>query len=145
MSIFVFLMIRRPPRSTRTDTLFPYTTLFRSPLSRDAVLIHAGAPADAGARSIQPYRSQLWVGTLPLRGFARLSAARPGSDPGEQARHRAVAFHQFPLSDVLGIGLEVLFLGFDAPVINPADPLKTPRVAPRPDTASGREDGHSPA
>src|SRR3546814_3558505 len=27
-------MIRRPPRSTRTDTLFPYTTLFRSQLSR---------------------------------------------------------------------------------------------------------------
>src|SRR3546814_12783527 len=26
-------MIRRPPRSTRTDTLFPYTTLFRSPTS----------------------------------------------------------------------------------------------------------------
>src|SRR3546814_14968861 len=30
--IFFFLMIRRPPRSTRTDTLFPYTTLFRSGL-----------------------------------------------------------------------------------------------------------------
>src|SRR3546814_9026221 len=29
--LFFFLMIRRPPRSTRTDTLFPYTTLFRSP------------------------------------------------------------------------------------------------------------------
>src|SRR3546814_13750542 len=29
-SLFFFLMIRRPPRSTRTDTLFPYTTLFRS-------------------------------------------------------------------------------------------------------------------
>src|SRR3546814_16367383 len=27
---FVLLMLRRPPRSTRTDTLFPYTTLFRS-------------------------------------------------------------------------------------------------------------------
>src|SRR3546814_21096764 len=27
---FVLLMVRRPPRSTRTDTLFPYTTLFRS-------------------------------------------------------------------------------------------------------------------
>src|SRR3546814_1599395 len=27
---YFFLMIRRPPRSTRTDTLFPYTTLFRS-------------------------------------------------------------------------------------------------------------------
>src|SRR3546814_13701482 len=29
-TLFFFLMIRRPPRSTRTDTLFPYTTLFRS-------------------------------------------------------------------------------------------------------------------
>src|SRR3546814_2923203 len=33
-------MIRRPPRSTRTDTLFPYTTLFRSPLWRDRILAH---------------------------------------------------------------------------------------------------------
>src|SRR3546814_6268775 len=30
-------MIRRPPRSTRTDTLFPYTTLFRSPTQADRV------------------------------------------------------------------------------------------------------------
>src|SRR3546814_5577578 len=30
VTFFFFLMIRRPPRSTRTDTLFPYTTLFRS-------------------------------------------------------------------------------------------------------------------
>src|SRR3546814_2200052 len=30
ISLLFFLMIRRPPRSTRTDTLFPYTTLFRS-------------------------------------------------------------------------------------------------------------------
>src|SRR3546814_2594908 len=30
ITVFFFLMIRRPPRSTRTDTLFPYTTLFRS-------------------------------------------------------------------------------------------------------------------
>src|SRR3546814_11341834 len=36
--VFVcFLMIRRPPRSTRTDTLFPYTTLFRSPDARHRV------------------------------------------------------------------------------------------------------------
>src|SRR3546814_14265403 len=28
--VFLFSMIRRPPRSTRTDTLFPYTALFRS-------------------------------------------------------------------------------------------------------------------
>src|SRR3546814_19410390 len=31
---FLFLLIRRPPRATRTDTLFPYTTLFRSGLRR---------------------------------------------------------------------------------------------------------------
>src|SRR3546814_17461985 len=30
VDLFFFLMIRRPPRSTLTDTLFPYTTLFRS-------------------------------------------------------------------------------------------------------------------
>src|SRR3546814_14673760 len=30
MMFFFFLRIRRPPRATRTDTLFPYTTLFRS-------------------------------------------------------------------------------------------------------------------
>src|SRR3546814_1712522 len=34
---FLFLMIPRPPRSTRTDTLFPYTTLFRSPGSTQLV------------------------------------------------------------------------------------------------------------
>src|SRR3546814_3777977 len=34
MTLF-FLMIRRPPRSTRTDTLFPYTTLFRSLIGRN--------------------------------------------------------------------------------------------------------------
>src|SRR3546814_7871569 len=50
LSSFFFLMIRRPPRSTRTDTLFPYTTLFRSLAvvaitdrqPRDA-LVHPGA------------------------------------------------------------------------------------------------------
>src|SRR3546814_651452 len=36
LSFFFFLMIRRPPRSTRTDTLFPYTTLFRSILGKAA-------------------------------------------------------------------------------------------------------------
>src|SRR3546814_2479542 len=40
-------MIRRPPRSTRTDTLFPYTTLFRS-LSEADARRGRGAAADAG-------------------------------------------------------------------------------------------------
>src|SRR3546814_1344328 len=38
-------MIRRPPRSTRTDTLFPYTTLFRSVLSDDGVSAVGAPPA----------------------------------------------------------------------------------------------------
>src|SRR3546814_10162460 len=37
VTVVFFLMIRRPPRSTRTDTLFPYTTLFRSPLRRAGI------------------------------------------------------------------------------------------------------------
>src|SRR3546814_9037453 len=45
LSWFFFLMIRRPPRSTRTDTLFPYTTLFRSAA---ACLQAAGGVIDAG-------------------------------------------------------------------------------------------------
>src|SRR3546814_13492583 len=36
---FFFLMIRRPPRSTRTDTLFPYTTLFRSQVGIEVVAV----------------------------------------------------------------------------------------------------------
>src|SRR3546814_12770772 len=40
--LFFFLMIRRPPRSTRTDTLFPYTTLFRSHSSAREVFEAAG-------------------------------------------------------------------------------------------------------
>src|SRR3546814_8900769 len=56
--VLCFLMIRRPPRSTRTDTLFPYTTLFRSALARggkmgdadgNGVLTRAEAQAHADA------------------------------------------------------------------------------------------------
>src|SRR3546814_17442332 len=43
---FFFLMIPRPPRSTRTDTLFPYTTLFRSMSASKPVLVMAGLGAD---------------------------------------------------------------------------------------------------
>src|SRR3546814_1094131 len=38
--VFFFLMIRRPPRSTRTDTLFPYTTLFRSQMTFERAQLH---------------------------------------------------------------------------------------------------------
>src|SRR3546814_3724741 len=42
--MFFFLMIRRPPRSTRTDTLFPYTTLFRSPSVSVPISVASASP-----------------------------------------------------------------------------------------------------
>src|SRR3546814_5094430 len=47
-------MIRRPPRSTRTDTLFPYTTLFRSDRrrGRGALALHAERAAGEGGEHV---------------------------------------------------------------------------------------------
>src|SRR3546814_7429890 len=59
---FFFLMIRRPPRSTRTDTLFPDTTLFRSPdrLQREApgipTTMHSNVPCRSCGGVIPPAR-----------------------------------------------------------------------------------------
>src|SRR3546814_8356805 len=57
-SYFFFLMIRRPPRSTRTDTLFPYTTLFRSPRMkkrrRPATMSGGSGPGTARKRCAFP-------------------------------------------------------------------------------------------
>src|SRR3546814_15511713 len=50
-------MIRRPPRSTRTDTLFPYTTLFRS---------------ESRPRAITVDRDPIWLAALPRRCARRL-------------------------------------------------------------------------
>src|SRR3546814_9390521 len=56
--MFFFLMIRRPPRSTRTDTLFPYTTLFRSwrPVRAfdDSAQVFIEFPAGIGQGEIPP-------------------------------------------------------------------------------------------
>src|SRR3546814_5971692 len=54
VSFIFFLMIRRPPRSTRTDTLFPYTTLFRSSHPGDAP--EDGASAPRIHRNVHPRR-----------------------------------------------------------------------------------------
>src|SRR3546814_2782002 len=76
-------MIRRPPRSTRTDTLFPYTTLFRSQIADHAGLRDQGfdqrrrfaaglAPDDAVA-ALQV------SGQIDLTGFNDLHCTRPAS------------------------------------------------------------------
>src|SRR3546814_2325863 len=67
---FFFLMIRRPPRSTRTDTLFPYTTLFRSePFSGDcskARIAVASARASPFTKYSQArlFRATKWPGSV---------------------------------------------------------------------------------
>src|SRR3546814_5032474 len=58
MFVFVFfLMIRRPPRSTRTDTLFPYTTLFLS-AALNMVITETGA-ATAAAKALPVLKGKL--------------------------------------------------------------------------------------
>src|SRR3546814_3930743 len=52
-------MIRRPPRSTRTDTLFPYTTLFRS---GDTATATIGAHPNIDVRVFNPWRQRTLVG-----------------------------------------------------------------------------------
>src|SRR3546814_10954340 len=71
---FFFLMIRRPPRSTRTDTLFPYTTLFRSRLRISALLVQILAlfpRADMG-QIVEP------TGTYRSYSSSEVCIAEPG-------------------------------------------------------------------
>src|SRR3546814_17461532 len=97
--LFLCLMIRRPPRSTRTDTLFPYTTLCRSvrrgPLALEHLAQQAAAFGIVAAEIID-------IRPVPERGFGRslIAAAeiadRPDAEraemvriPVRQQRHRA--------------------------------------------------------
>src|SRR3546814_2279691 len=78
---FFFLMIRRPPRSTRTDTLFPYTTLFRS---RAAVRAPRDRRDGRRRRSAAPHRHR-----APRRRPARQRPAH-GLSVGRAARRPRV-------------------------------------------------------
>src|SRR3546814_18402086 len=77
-------MIRRPPRSTRTDTLFPYTTLFRSPSAgKIAVdrfmimpyprLLVARDLQDAGAAGLHPVLDELEIVAVLMQDRADIS------------------------------------------------------------------------
>src|SRR3546814_7377558 len=74
-------MIRRPPRSTRTDTLFPYTTLFRSPGSRRALRTHTTAthatnsPTEARLTSLVFVQVRSEEHTSELQSLMRISYA----------------------------------------------------------------------
>src|SRR3546814_7888352 len=88
-------MIRRPPRSTRTDILFPYTTLFRS-LLLPPQRRQGGGPGQKLAASAAPTNGNSWgllppVAQEPRHRHARLQRRELGSDVDEAAHHRDLA------------------------------------------------------
>src|SRR3546814_2090079 len=83
-------MIRRPPRSTRTDTLFPYTTLFRSPFPARPALRRPDGPRRGAAGGDRPARSR----SAHRRAGRRMAAParrrrRTGADGGGGRRRDA--------------------------------------------------------
>src|SRR3546814_11019055 len=86
--LFFFLMIRRPPRSTRTDTLFPYTTLFRS-VRRE---IEEQATVDTiRARAIAVYSADV----LNKRSLITVESAETRGDPRRDRRVDDTAYRIF--------------------------------------------------
>src|SRR3546814_9484333 len=69
-------MIRRPPRSTRTDTLFPYTTLFRSTALSRSHRADARSGWRRALRRLQPVRGRV-SGWLHLAAEGRKAGRRP--------------------------------------------------------------------
>src|SRR3546814_12182995 len=69
-----FLMTRLPPRSTRTDTLFPYTTLFRS-----GRRVRGGAEADRQQGSVRAAAQCVGAGADDYRKRIRTEASEAGS------------------------------------------------------------------
>src|SRR3546814_9559469 len=68
-------MLRRPPRSTRTDTLFPYTTLFRSSGSERVESRTFGNPDDASRREIGTGWHVRWRMTRRQHGISSFYCA----------------------------------------------------------------------
>src|SRR3546814_3871052 len=85
VGFFFFLRIRRPPRSTRTDTLLPYTTLFRSfgaghPLPLGAAAQVARVAASVELKGIAELRQR----RFRLVGARSQEAVRLGGDRGDR-------------------------------------------------------------
>src|SRR3546814_16633608 len=104
-------MIRRPPRSTRTDTLFPYTTLFRSIGDRQpsGAERHIALARDDVARKDRPIRAILdldaiggdidrRVGVVAAQGLSIGLASHKGQDQHASAGRFRETFHRAPLS-----------------------------------------------
>src|SRR3546814_7546533 len=79
MSRCFFLMIRRPPRSTRTDTRFPYTTLFRSANARSKFYPRRIVPPGVHAMPVLS-RLSLPLALSLLLASGTVAAAPDGAD-----------------------------------------------------------------
>src|SRR3546814_9537050 len=104
MSLFFFLMIRPPPRSTRTDTLFPYTTLFRSGRTRPPLARLGPPPSNSSKRSSMRDRDLApvaAVATIVCCGGTALAAGLLGGVA-------LAAVGQLTAVTVVGLGLVVL-------------------------------------
>src|SRR3546814_2011096 len=76
-------MIRRQPRSTRTDPLFPYTTLFRSQLYHAPACEIAQYLVDPGARGTDRHRQLLLTDMVQRRHRPRILAIGPSTEIAE--------------------------------------------------------------
>src|SRR3546814_14212465 len=109
-------MLRRPPRSTRTDTLFPYATLFRSGAALHAYrlvarLSHGPRPSDSAAQSMNASLRGLYAITPdalvrePARLLDAVSAAVSGGAQLIQYRDKCnAASERLALAHALEIG-----------------------------------------
>src|SRR3546814_11574256 len=83
--LVVLLRIRRPPRSKRTDTLFPYTTLFRSEQQRAADAVVDGVRGDQGhAHSVRGCRRQALCGRSAAAYICAASTTQPAETRSEE-------------------------------------------------------------
>src|SRR3546814_8097876 len=82
---FFFLMIRRPPRSTRTDTLFPYTTLFRSRATRRSPNQFPPTPLLSSGRDVAAGLSLCRVMPLVLVSRGSERSLRRRQEPNNRA------------------------------------------------------------
>src|SRR3546814_2672610 len=98
MFVFFCLMIRRPPRSTRTGTLFPYTTLFRSIGQRTGACLREGAvERDVDVIDIAQHRQPITMqgGVESLRPVQQIREPSQRCNGGER-HQRPSEFHLTP-------------------------------------------------
>src|SRR3546814_20765184 len=97
LCLIFFLMIRRPPRSTRTDTLFPYTTLFRSKEFFKMSDCAAGKDERAAAAVAFPFAG---VRHQRQRFFGHMTGCSDlAAENGEQGRFALVQFQHIAACD----------------------------------------------